>query len=721
MHLDCIIRAITKKHVTIQRNRFKIFQMKKITLSIFTIMLAAVSLAQPLDRSIRPMPGPAPEVKLGKTESFTLPNGLKVFVVENHKLPTIACNIQLDVKPELEGDMAGYRDMMSELLLSGTTTRSKDKLNSEIDFMGASINATDESIVGSGLKKYQDKIFELMADISINSVFKQDELDRLKKKVLSGLETQKNDADAMVRNVSAVINYGNGHSYGEVNTPETVKKITLDRCTKYYKSYFRPNVAYMAIVGDVTVAEVKPLIEKYFGKWEKADVPVASYTNPALATKPTKVSFVPRIAAVQSVVSVTYPIDLKPGTDDVIKARVANTILGGGSQGRLFTNIRERHGWGYGSYSTIREDDLCGNFSASLKCKNNVSDSALDALLTEMRIIRTEKVSDTSLRNTINYLSGNFAISLEDPKRIAQFAINIERYHMPRDYYKNYLKNLSAVTSEDVIVAANKYIRPDNANIIVAGSKEDVSGKLAKFSAGGKIDFYDYTGKPLTEAAIMPAPNDMTADKVFKKYLDAMGGEKGINSIKDIRITGSSEMQGTPLAITEMKKVPNMWKQTIDVSMGNQKMTVQKQVYDGTKGFQEQQGKKADITGDDLEEIKMGADITMDLHPGKYGIKRTLKGMENINGGNAYILEVVDGKGKKSTEYYDATSGLLVRKMQGEGEKMQTSDYFDYREVPGTNGYKVPYKVTETQQGQSYSETVQSVEVNKGIPDTDFK
>ena len=115
------------------------------------------------------------------------------------------------------------------------------------------------------------------------------------------------------------------------------------------------------------------------------------------------------------------------------------------------------------------------------------------------------------------------------------------------------------------------------------------------------------------------------------------------------------------------------------------------------------------------------ADISGDLHPAKYGIKRTLKGMENVNGSNAYVLDVVNAKGKKSTEYYDATSGLLVRKIQGDAEKMQTSDYSDYREVAGTNGYKVPYKVTESGTGTpTISEEVQSVEVNKNIADTEF-
>ncbi len=696
--------------------------MKKIIVSICTLTLATGAWAQ-LDRSIKPKPGPAPEIKLGKTESFTLANGMKVFVVENHKLPTISCNIELDIKPELEGDMAGYRDMMSELLLSGTVTRPKDKLNAEIDQMGVNISVSSDGLNGSGLRKYTEKIFELMADIAMNTKISEEELEKTKKKTISELATQKNEPDAMVRNVSAVVNFGTAHPFGEIATEETVGKITAARCTKYYKTYFRPNVAYMAIVGDITMAEVKPMIEKFFGKWEKADVPAAKYVIAGLSSggKVTKVAFAPRAAAVQSVVSVTYPVALAPGNPDAIKARVANTVLGGGSQGRLFLDLREKHAWTYGAYSSLREDPLGGTFSATVKCRNIVSDSAVGALLDQMRLMQTEKVEETALQNSISYLSGNFAISLEDPKRVAQFAINIDRYHMPSDYYQNYLKNLSAVTAADVMEMSKKYITPEKANIVVAGSKEDVAPKLAKFSEGGKIDYYDYAGKPMVASETMAAPAGTTADGVFKKYVEAMGGEKGFNSIKDLKIIGTSQAQGMPLTITEIKKAPNKWKQFIEVSFGGKNMVVQKMVFDGTKGYQEQQGQKADVTGDDLDELIQSADIAMDLHPEKYGIKRTLKGIENVNGTKAYVLECVNTKGKRSLEYYDAASYLLVKKVQGEGEKLQSSEYLDYREVPGTGGYKLPYKVTETQSGQTIAETVTAVELNKGIDDAEFK
>ena len=468
--------------------------MKKLFFSLITVTLAAGTWAQEVDRSIRPKAGPAPEIKLGETKSFTLDNGLKVFVVENHKLPQISCDIQLDIKPELQGDMAGYKEMMSELLTSGTKTRSNDQFNQEIDYIGANINASDDEIRGSGLKKHVNKIMELMSDLAMNADMKQTELDKIKKRALSGLEVSKNQPDAMLENLTSVLNYGKSHPYGEVQTEETVNKITLERCKKYYSTYFRPNVAYMAIVGDITVAEAKPLVEKYFGKWQKADVPTSTYTiSYPMTTRVTKVALSHRDGAVQSVVNITYPILLRPGTEDVIAARVANTILGGGSQGRLFLDLREKHGWTYGSYSSLQEDDLVGHFTANVKCRNAVTDSAIGAALDEMKRLQKEPVTAEDLQNSITYISGNFAIGLESPERVAQYAINIERYHMPKDYYQNYLKNLAAVTPEKVQLMAQRYIVPDNANIIIIGSK-DMAPSVAKYASSGKVDFYDNYG-----------------------------------------------------------------------------------------------------------------------------------------------------------------------------------------------------------------------------------
>jgi len=690
--------------------------MKKLTLSILTLALAANGWAQTLDRSQRPKPGPAPEIKLGKTETFTLPNGLKVFVVENHKLPTVSISVQLDIHQELQGSMVGYSDFVGELLTSGTKTRSKDQLNEEVDFIGASLNAGAESAFVSGLKKNQTKMMELLSDILMNSEFKQEELDKLKTQTLSGLETSKNDPDAMMDNVSKTLNYTANHPYGEVVTETTIKNITLDRCKKYYQTYFRPNVAYMAVVGDITAAEVKPLITKYFGGWQKAEVPVAMYSEPTAPMSP-KVAFVPRDAAVQSVISITAPIDLKPGAADEFAAKVANTVLGGGSQGRLFLNLREKHAWTYGSYSSLNSDMLAGSFSAEAKSRNPVTDSSIAEILAEMNRLQTETVDATSLQNTIAYIGGNFAISLESPQRIAQMAINIERDKLPKDYYQNYLKNLNAVTAADVQAAAKKYMNPRNVNIIVVGNQSEVAKKLAPFAKNGVISYYDNYGKPVTPSETRSAEGVKPAD-VWKKYADALGGEKAISDIKDIKIVMSGVLQGTPITMLSYKKESTKMKEVVNATVNGSAMTVQLMVLNGDKGYAEGQGQKKTLSGEELESAKEQADIQSVLHPEKYTKNANVRGIMPVNGKDAYILESVDEKNVKTTEYYDVATSLLVKQVMTNPEgQSQVSEFMDYKEVPGTKGYKIPYTVKFM--GGEFKAT--TVEVNKGIADSEFK
>ncbi len=695
--------------------------MRKITLSILAVTWSICAVAQTLDRSVRPNPGPAPEVQLGDPATFTLPNGLKVFVVENHKLPVVSYSIQLDIKPALEGDMAGYREMMSELLVSGTRTRNKQKLNEEIDFVGARISASDGGLYGSSLKKHQATLLALLSDIAMNADFKQEELDKIRKRSLSALEIGRNEPETMLKNATAAINYGQEHPYGTIATEESVNNITLEKCRGYYETYFRPNVAYMAIVGDITVAEARELTEKYFGSWQKADVPVARYNTPVPPER-TRVAFVPRDAAVQSVFNVSYPIDLKPGSPDVIKARVANSILGGGSQGRLFLNLREQHGWTYGSYSDLEADELAGSFTAFANCRNGVTDSAIREILAEMNRVKDEPVSEETVQNTIAYLSGGFAIGLQDPSRIAQYAINIERYNMPKDYYRNYLKNLAAVTAADIQQIAQRYITPGKANVIVVGNRHEVADKLTDFDADGNISFYDHYGRPVNIKAAAVVPAGITANDILKQYANAIGGEKALRSIRDIKTESEGDIQGIKIGITEIKKTPGKMK-TMVSQMG---MVVQKKVLNGDKSFQEAGGQKIDMNEEDIADSRESADLLSPLFPEKYGITRTIKGMDQINGADAYMLEAVNSQGTVVTEYYEASTGLLVKKVSNvetpQGPVSVSVEYSDYREVPGTNGYRLPY-ITRIPigPGMMLETEVKTVEVNKNIPDSEFQ
>ncbi|MEO6833049.1 MAG: pitrilysin family protein [Chitinophagaceae bacterium] len=690
--------------------------MKKYIVLLAAFAIAGTAQAQKLDRSIRPKAEPAPKIELGKTETFTLPNGMKVFVVENHKVPLVSASIELDIRPDLQGDQAGFHDIVGQLLTSGTKTKSKDQIDLDIDNIGATIRADEESMYGKSLTRSKSELLALMADIAKNADFKQTELDKLKKQTLSGLAAAKNNPDAMLKNVTDAVNYGFNHPFGEVATEKTVENITLDRCDKYYQTYWRPNVAYMALVGDITLAEVKPLIEKYFGSWEKKDVPVATYKVPESNTH-TKVAFTAKDPSVQSVFNVTYPLELKPGNPDVIKASVANAILGGGSQGRLFLNLRETHGWTYGSYSSIHQDDLIGNFTAYAKCRNAVTDSAITQTLVEMAKMRKDLVSKEDLGSRISYLTGNFAIGLENPQTVAQFAINIERYKMPKDYYTNYLKNLAAVTPEDVQKMAVKYINPETANIVVVGSN-DIAKTLEKF---GPVSNYDNYGQPAVAMTVSAVPANVTAESIRKNYITAVGGEAAINSVKNVKTVYQATVgQGMQLSISEFQDGKNL-KREVAVN-GN---TVQKSVYADGKGFMEAQGQKRDMTAEELEEAKMSADLQAILHPETYGITRTVAGVVKGDNGDEYEVDTKEKDGTAGKEYYDVKTGLLMKqnsvKKTPQGEVPVSIQFMDYKEVPGANGFKIPYEIKRAVGPQEFDAKLTEIAVNKGVASSEFK
>jgi predicted Zn-dependent peptidase len=700
--------------------------MNKKILSI--ILAATVTLgvsAQKLDRSKRPTPSAAPEIKLGKIENFTLPNGLKVFVVENHKLPKVAYSLSLDVDPVLEGDMAGYVSTAGELIGRGTKNRTKEQLDEQIDFIGATLSTSSTGIYASSLKKHQTKLLEMMADVLMNAEFKQEELDKIKKQTISGIASSKDSPDAISDNVSNALVYGKNHPYGEIATEETVEAITLEKCKEYYTSYFKPNVAYLAVVGDVTMAEVKPLIEKYFGAWEKGDVPINKYKTP-MAPEKTNVAMVHKEGAVQSVINITYPVNLKQNSPDVIKARVMNSILGGGSTARLFMNLREGHGYTYGAYSSISSDMLVGNFSANAKVRNEVTDSAVTEFMVELKRMINEKVTAEELEGVKNYMTGTFAYTLQDPQTIARFAINTEKYNLPADYYANYLKNVAAVTLEDVQEMAKKYIKPENAIIVVVGDKE-VAKKLNPFAASGKVDFYDTYGNDYVEA-LKPAPAGMTAENVLDKFIEAKYGmpagknlDKKLKKIKDVTVKMNASIQGQTISVTRYSKAPNKF--AMSMTMGP--MVIQKQTFNGAEGnVSGMQGNKK-IEGEELEELKKSSVMHSDVNYAASGDKFNLLGVEPIEGKDAYKIEVTKPSGDKESEWYDVASNLQVKSMQvkdtGEeagGAITIVSIFSDYKVV---NGINYAHKIKQSFGPQTLDMEVTSIEHNTKLGDDVFE
>lgn len=448
--------------------------MKKIKTLLILLLVTGI---MPAQNRTQPKPGQPPIVNIKKPQSFTLPNGLKVLVVENHKLPKVTYNLTLDNAPYAEGTKKGVDELCSNLIGNGSSKISKDDFNEEIDFLGANINFNSTGAYASALSKYAGRILELMSYGTLYPNFTQEEFDKEKAKLLEGIKSQEKSVPAISNRVVDVLAFGKNHPSGEYMSEETINNVTLADVEANYNNYFVPENAYLVIIGDIKFNEIKPIVEKLFGSWKKKSTPKLSYPEPQNVAF-TQINFVDVPNAVQSEISLVNTLNLKMNDKDFFPAAIATFILGGNFNSYLNMNLREKHGWTYGANSVIGSGKYVTKLKSTSSVRNVVTDSAVVEFIKEIKRIRTEKVSEELLNNVKAGYIGRFVMQVEKPQSIARYALNIETEDLPKDFYENYIRNISAVTPEQLLEAANKYFLLDNTRIIIVGKGEEVIPKL---------------------------------------------------------------------------------------------------------------------------------------------------------------------------------------------------------------------------------------------------
>ena len=687
--------------------------MKKYIYSLIAVVVAFSLTAQTtIDRSTAPSPGPARVPTIASYESFELKNGLKVFVVEDHKLPRISMSLILDRDPIVEGEKAGYVAIAGDLLGSGTTTRTKAQLDEEVDFMGARFSTSASSMNVGGLSKYTDDLVEIMSDVLLNPSFETEEFEKLKSQMTSGLKANADDPDAIAGNLRGATLYGLEHPYGEVMTESTVEAVTLEDCKNYFSSYFRPNIAYMVVIGDITVKDAKKKLSKALKGWKASDVPAHDYEKTSVPSAG-RIVMVDKPSAVQSVVWLGNVIDLPQGHPDIEPLRIANQILGGGMSGRLFTNLREDKAFTYGAYSSFGIDELNSTFGASAKVRNEVTDSAIVEFLMEIGRMRTESVTEEDLIAAKASLSGAFGRSLESTSSAANFALNIARYGLPSDYYNNYLARLEAVTAEDVMRVSNQYMKTDNLTISVVGKAQDVGAGLAAF---GDVEYYDAEGMPTDAPTFLFMPEGITLETVFAKYYEAMGGVDVLSSLKAMDMKAHLEIPGMPgqLKMRTAKITPNKF--MMEQSM--QGMTVMKMTYvDGVGKQSGMQGEK-ELEGEELEDLKKQASFVVDELAWMQDLESFTFDGQTLMDGKA-VYQVSEGE---KTRYFEVETGLFYKSTETtetpEGDMAVSMTVEEWGEY---NGIKMP-KVSKQSAGQqTFTIIVDSVEFGDDVKAKLFK
>ncbi len=682
---------------------------------LFLFLVPLVTMAQNIDRSKAPMPGKAPLIQIGDPVKFTLANGLQVFVVKNTKLPQVSATLALDYDGFAEGDKAGVAQMAGQLLKRGTTTKSKAQLDEAIEFLGGSMSTSSQSASVSSLKGNFPSLLSLLSEVVLQPALSTEELEKIRKQTLSGIESNKDDADAISGNVVKKLVYGATHPYGEMMTTKTVNQVSIADVKTFLSTYWIPNAAYLIFVGDIEPATAKALAEKSFGNWKKGVFTKQNFAKP-VQPKQTYVAIVDRPASVQSVVAIASAVDLLPGSSNVIAGSVMNNILGGGFSGRLFANLREKYAFTYGAYSSLSPSRQIGIFQAEASIRNEKTDSSVQELLREINTIRNEQVGETELSRMKNYLSGGFARSLENPATIANFALNIARNNLPADYYQKYLTNLAAVDAAKVQDVAKLFLNTNQMHIVIVGNAKQISKGLEKY---GPIKYFDIEGNEVAAPTEVKADASLTPTALMEKAIAAIGSKEALSSIKDVQLKGTANLMGQSLEMQQTIVMPG--NSVTTMSMGG--MAIMKQAVVDGKYSVAQQGQEAPITDD----LKEGLDESATLVPEQlfltkgYGLK--IVGAEKVDGKDAIDVEVTTPSKKVSHRFYDATTFLLVKtskseEIPGRGTATQQQFFTGYKTV---NGVQISSEQLIDMGQMKINIKYTDIKVNQGLKSSDLK
>jgi len=695
----------------------------KYIISLF-IALALSNLYAQLDRSIMPKAAAPTPIQLKESEVWTTANGMVVILSEDHKLPKVSFDLTLGYNPGLEGSKAGLNELTGSLIMSGTQSRSKDQLDKEIDFIGATLNASATNVYLSTLTKHIDKGMSLMADITLNASFPESEYTRIVDQFKSGLVSLKSEGQGMANNATVKVNFPK-HPYGEVMTFKTLEAITLEDIKGYYKQHFTPQGAYLVIVGDITRSEAEASIEKYFGSWN-GNAPSQPQFNVPVKTDGNQVYFVNKPGAVQSVIQVTFPIPMTMGNPENLKLTVLNDVFGGSGFGtRLMQNLREDKAFTYGCYSALNIRNNGGWISVSGNFRNDVTDSAITEIVNELNRLLSDDIKADELDLSKATKNGSFARSLERPQTIARFAYNIQRYGLLADYYKTYLQQLDAITPADLKSVASKYIKSNNYNIIVVGN-ETVIDRIKQFDSDGQVTKLDEFGDVKSDKIA----SDLTIDELLTQVCLSLtesaslkAASKTLGKIKSMVQKSTLKSDKIPVPLSSTSYFTNKGIQADKMEFNG--MIAQKQFYDGKSGytFNMQTGKK-EMSSEELaiSSMEQGLIPEMNWINSNSAFIPEVLGIEFENDTPFYVVRIAYGESGEVYHYYNKSTFLkakTVKVMNQNGESSTTViEYSDYK---STNGLKMPQKTILNAGPITFNITVETTEVNGSVDLKDFE
>ncbi len=441
------------------------------------------------------------KVNLPKAQEATLSNGLRVVLLENHRVPTFTMQmVVLSGGLSDPADHHGLAQFTAALLREGTATRKSKDISEQMDTLGGTLNAGagissfTTTVTSAGLVENLDGTLAIFADVIRNPKFPQEEVEKFKARLAQQLQFQRSIPQFLAAERFQRAIYGQ-HPAGLIVPPmDSIKKTTSEDLARFHATHYRPNNAMLAIVGDVTLKEMMPKLEKAFGDWQKGEVPRT--TIPAAPEQGAmRIQLIDRPGSVQTVLQLGN-LGIERTNEDYFAVLVMNQILGGGPAARLFLNLREDKGYTYGAYSQFGGSKFRGTVVSSSEVRTEVTEGAMKEFMYELKRIREEKVSAAELENAKRAIVGGFALSLEQPNALLQNIVTQKLYELPGNYWDTYPQMVSNITADDVQRAAQKYVNLSNLQIVAVGDAAKAREILAKY---GTVEVFDAEGQPVTE------------------------------------------------------------------------------------------------------------------------------------------------------------------------------------------------------------------------------
>ncbi len=455
---------------------------------------------QALDRKTIPPPGRTPDLRVPVWTRTTLANGADFIVSEKHDLPLVSFSITvLGGAAQFEpADRTGLASITAAMLSEGTKTRDGEALSNALQLLGTSVSTSIGAESGSmSFVSTSGKFgatLEILADMLLNSTFPADALERIRGQRLVALTQARAQPESIASRVFPRVLYGPSHPYGRVVAEESLKAITRDDIAKFHAGYFESGRALITVVGDVTPAAARAAVEKALSAWPKAGTrPTFSY--PALPEpSKTTIYLVDRAGAAQSNVAIGHPGPPR-GTPDYYALQVMNTMLGGMFQSRLNANIREEKGYSYGVSSSFAFGKGPGAFRTGGAIVGDKTDAALNEFMKELRgILGARPITDDELATAKDSLIQRLPATFASVSAINNASTNLWTQGLPDDYYQQYTKAVAAVTRDEALRVAKKYIDLDKLAIVVVGDRASIDAPL-KATNVAPITYLDIEGR----------------------------------------------------------------------------------------------------------------------------------------------------------------------------------------------------------------------------------